>query len=85
MITEQHKTKGFRVLQSTIKFYIMGEVIKMEYGIDISNHNSTINYDEARRFGKIAYIKIGEGHSWIDPDCDKIYNNCKSRGLDMAR
>lgn len=51
-------------------------------GIDISNHNGNINFDNVKSDGvEIVYIKATEGTTYIDSYLDINYSNAHSIGL----
>lgn len=51
-------------------------------GIDISNHNSNVNYLDLKANGcEYAYIKATEGRTYQDPKTQLHYAGCKKAGI----
>lgn len=54
-------------------------------GIDVSNWQGYINYEEVKRDGiEIVYIKASEGSNYKDPYFDVNYQNAKNNGLKVG-
>ena len=54
-------------------------------GIDVSNWQGYINYEEVKRDGiEIVYIKASEGTNYKDPYFDVNYQNAKNNGLKVG-
>lgn len=54
-------------------------------GIDISNHNSNVNYLNVKAAGcSYVYIKATEGKTYKDPKTEIHYNGCKRAGLKVG-
>ena len=61
----------------------------MIYGIDISKHQGTVNWDALaaqHKAGKLAFVilRAGYGYSTIDPQFERNYREAKKRGIPVG-
>lgn len=57
----------------------------MAKGIDISMHNSTVNFSAVKSSGcNIVIIKATEGVDYVDPCLNQHYNGAKAQGLNIG-
>lgn len=68
-----------------IVYAITASSNELYQGIDVSNWQGYINYEEVKRDGiEIVYIKASEGTNYKDPYFDVNYQNAKNNGLKVG-
>lgn len=72
-------------LLSTTSLALSPESTNFYQGIDVSNWQGTIDYQEVKNQGiKIVYIKSSQGTTYKDPYFEKNYENAKKNGLKVG-
>ena len=55
-----------------------------EYGLDLSKHNGTIDFDEIKKNNSFVILRAGYGTSTKDPKFEEYYKQAKAAGLKVG-